>query len=83
MSNGRWNWFGFTNKDIKQLENQTSLNQTSLNQTSLNQSSLNQLKLNQSTIKIEHNTRYCWYSEDTELDNLNTTKKVSFNVQTK
>tara|TARA_Y100000996_G_scaffold374076_1_gene323999 strand:- start:629 stop:850 length:222 start_codon:yes stop_codon:yes gene_type:complete len=73
MSNGRWNWFGFTNKDIKQLENQTSLNQ----------SSLNQLKLNQSTIKIEHNTRYCWYSEDTELDNLNTTKKVSFNVQTK
>lgn len=73
MSNGRWNWFGFTNKDVKQLENQTSLNQ----------SSLNQLKLNQSTIKIEHNTRYCWYSEDTELDNLNTTKKVSFNVQTK
>lgn len=73
MSNGRWNWFGFTNKDIKQLENQTNLNQTSLNQ----------LKLNQSTIKIEHNTRYCWYSEDTELDNLNTTKKVSFNVQTK
>ena len=32
---------------------------------------------------MEHNTRYCWYSEDTELDNLNTTKKVSFNVQTK
>ena len=78
MSNGRWNWFGFTNKDIKQLENQTNLNHTNLNQ-----SSLNQLKLNQSTIKIEHNTRYCWYSEDTELDNLNTTKKVSFNVQTK
>ena len=78
MSNGRWNWFGFTNKDIKQLENQTSLNQTSLNQTSLNQ-----LKLNQPTIEMEHNTRYCWYSEDTELDNLNTTKKVSFNVQTK
>ena len=73
MSNGRWNWFGFTNKDIKQLENQTSLNQTSLNQ----------LKLNQPTIEMEHNTRYCWYSEDTELDNLNTTKKVSFNVQTK
>ncbi len=68
MSNGRWNWFGFTNKDIKQLENQTKLNQ---------------LKLNQPTIEIEHNTRYCWYSEDTELDNLNTTKKVSFNVQTK
>tara|TARA_B100001094_G_C18193956_1_gene809255 strand:+ start:3678 stop:3899 length:222 start_codon:yes stop_codon:yes gene_type:complete len=73
MSNGRWNWFGFTNKDINQLENQTNMNQ----------SSLNQLKLNQSTIKMEHNTRYCWYSEDTELDNLNTTKKVSFNVQTK
>jgi|TARA_B000000557_G_scaffold247906_1_gene232124 hypothetical protein len=68
MSNGRWNWFGFTNKDIKQLENQTKLNQ---------------LKLNQPTIEMEHNTRYCWYSEDTELDNLNTTKKVSFNVQTK
>ena len=78
MSNGRWNWFGFTNKDIKQLENQTKLNQTKLNQTKLNQ-----LKLNQSTIEMEHNTRYCWYSEDTELDNLNTTKKVSFNVQTK
>lgn len=78
MSNGRWNWFGFTNKDIKQLENQTNLNQTKLNQTKLNQ-----LKLNQSTIEMEHNTRYCWYSEDTELDNLNTTKKVSFNVQTK
>tara|TARA_B100000405_G_scaffold297343_2_gene253125 strand:+ start:566 stop:787 length:222 start_codon:yes stop_codon:yes gene_type:complete len=73
MSNGRWNWFGFTNKDIKQLENQTNLNQTKLNQ----------LKLNHPTIEIEHNTRYCWYSEDTELDNLNTTKKVSFNVQTK
>lgn len=73
MSNGRWNWFGFTNKDIKQLENQTNLNQTKLNQ----------LKLNQPTIEMEHNTRYCWYSEDTELDNLNTTKKVSFNVQTK
>jgi|TARA_B100001250_G_scaffold386296_1_gene382692 hypothetical protein len=73
MSNGRWNWFGFTNKDINQLENQTNMNQ----------SGLNQLKLNQSTIKMEHNTRYCWYSEDTELDNLNTTKKVSFNVQTK
>ena len=57
MSNGRWNWFGFTNKDIKQLENQTKLNQ---------------LKLNQPTIEMEHNTRYCWYSEDTELDNLNT-----------
>ena len=73
MSNGRWNWFGFTNKDIKQLENQTNLNQPKLNQ----------LKLNQPTIEMEHNTRYCWYSEDTELDNLNTTKKVSFNVQTK
>tara|TARA_B100001113_G_C21120216_1_gene627094 strand:- start:2529 stop:2765 length:237 start_codon:yes stop_codon:yes gene_type:complete len=78
MSNGRWNWFGFTNKDIKLLENQTNLNQTKLNQTKLNQ-----LKLNQPTIEMEHNTRYCWYSEDTELDNLNTTKKVSFNVQTK
>ena len=32
MSNGRWNWFGFTNKDIKQLENQTKLNQLKLNQ---------------------------------------------------
>ena len=88
MSYGIWNWFSFQNdyKKIIEIELETTEVETEFKTKVETEFEITKPEIKVETtdfeittpktsIKKQSDIRYCWYLENDELDNLNTTKK--------